>query len=257
MEEMDYEKLVIGAKELGVELTPFQVDQLASFHALLMDWNRKMNLTRISPEETLSKHFLDSLTLGAIPDFTGEGRLIDVGTGAGFPGIPLKIAFPSLDVTLMDATRKKLTFLESVIDTLQLREVRIAHSRAEDAGKDPLHRQRYDWVVARAVAHMPQLMEWLLPLAKHGGRVVGMKSSNAREEIAQSLEVIHRLGGSDTEIIEVKIPNEPLTRLLAVVRVNRASARDRSSGGKYTESTGKGITKSVHYKRRKGSEHGR
>ena len=257
MEELDYEKLVNGAKELGVELTRFQIDQLTTFHSLLIEWNQKMNLTRISPEETIPKHFLDSLTLRVIPDFTGEGRLIDVGTGAGFPGIPLKIAFSSLDVTLMDATRKKLTFLESVIETLQLRGVRVAHNRAEDAGKDPQHRQRYDWVVARAVAHMPQLMEWLIPLAKRGGRVVAMKSSNAQEEITQSLDVIHQLGGDDPEIIEVKIPDESITRLLAVVRIKHASASDRSSERKYIESTGKGITKGVNHKRRKGSEHGR
>lgn len=228
MDESDIEKLLTGANSLGIDLSPSQVDQFKTFQSLMIEWNQKINLTRISPSETVPKHFLDSLTLGTIPTFIGKGRLIDVGTGAGFPGIPLKIAYPSLDVTLMDATRKKLTFLETVIESLQLRGVRIVHMRAEDAGKDPAYRQNYDWVVARAVANMTQLMEWLIPLAKRGGWVVAMKSSSAEEEIKLSRDVVHRLGGSDPEIIKVNIPEESIMRLLAVVQIEKRKEHEPS-----------------------------
>ena len=185
---------------------------------MLLDWNQRMNLTSITaPEEIAVKHFLDSLTLTKVVSHFDGLRLIDVGTGAGFPGLALAIAFPSLEVTLLDSTAKKLRFIESVREELRLNNVRTLHARAEDAGRNKLHRARYDIAVARAVARLPVLMEYLLPLAKTGGQVIAMQGMTAYDDANSAAKAIEALGGELFSIEEVLLPTLDNPRYLLVV----------------------------------------
>lgn len=203
---------------LGFNLLPAQVQRFDQLSGLLLDWNQRMNLTAIKdPAAIAIKHYLDSLTLiKAIPCFGGR-RLIDVGTGAGFPGLALAIAFPSLHVTLLDSTAKKLRFIDHVRQTLGLENIRPLHARAEDAGRHPGHRGGYDIVTARAVARMPVLMEYTLPLAKLEGQVIAMQGSGAYEETSSAAKAISRLGGELFAIEEIKLPTLDHPRYLVVI----------------------------------------
>ena len=203
---------------LGLDLDTEQLNQFASYTRLLLEWNRRMNLTGITePGEIAVKHFLDSLTLlRIIPQFDGL-RLIDVGTGAGFPGLVLAIVYPNSEWTLLDSTGKKLRFIEHVCEALHLHNVRTLHSRAEDAGRNKRHREAYDAVVARAVTRMPALMEYTLPLCKLGGQVIAMKGSSAYEETASAANAIDTLGGELFTIDEVWLPSHDNPRYLVVI----------------------------------------
>lgn len=213
---IDVERLAEGASALGLSLSPRQLEQFDAYASLLAEWNEKMNLTRVPPEEFVPLHFLDSLTvLSAVPVGPGN-RLIDVGTGAGFPGVPLKIAIPGLEVTLLDATRKRLDFLSAVIEELGLEDIRVLHARAEDAGKGK-HRGAYTLVTARAVARLGQLAEWLLPFARVGGKVVSMKSATVDDELAEAMPVIESLGGRLDAAKRVRVPTTEIDRTLVVI----------------------------------------
>ena len=177
-----------------------------------------MNLTAITdPQKIAIKHCLDALTLSLVIDQFDGKRMIDVGTGAGFPGLALAIAFPRLNVTLMDSTAKKLRFIDEVGDTLQLMNIRTVHARAEDAGRDKRHRQAYDIVTARAVARMPILMEYTLPLAKPGGQVIALKGTSAYDETNAAANAISTLGGELFTIEEVNLPTLDNPRYLIVI----------------------------------------
>ena len=203
---------------LGLNLTPEQINQFQQLTKLLLDWNQRMNLTGItSPSEIVIKHYLDSLTIvKVVPHFAGL-RLIDVGSGAGFPGLALAITFPKLQVTLLDATGKKLRFIDHVAEQLQLKNVRTLHARAEDAGRDRDHRAAYDLVTARAVARMPTLMEYTLPFAKEECQVIAMAGSNAFEDANQAARAIDVLGGELFTIEEITLPTLINPRYLVVV----------------------------------------
>jgi 16S rRNA (guanine527-N7)-methyltransferase len=216
--------LSVGAAGLGVELSEAQVAQLARYAELLEQWNRVMNLTRVPPEEVVPLHFLDSLSVAQAVNLARPARLVDVGSGAGFPGLVLKIAFPVLDVTLLDSTRKRLAFLDAVIADLSLSEVRTLHARAEGAGRDPAHRERYDIAVARAVSRLNSLAELLLPLTRVGGCAIAMKSASADEEIREASVAIRTLGGARPRVVALTLPATDIERRLVVIEKVRPSA---------------------------------
>lgn len=191
--------------EAGLTFTEQQLQQFTQYYELLVETNKVMNLTAITePEEVAVKHMIDSL-LAYDEDMSGK-TLADVGTGAGFPGVPLKIYCPELRVTLIDSLGKRLKFLQQVIDTLGLKYIRCEHLRAEDAGKSNKHREKYDLVTARAVARLSVLAEYCLPLVKKGGRFIALKGSKYAEEITEGSEAVKILGGKIISAEPVKLP---------------------------------------------------
>lgn len=213
------EQLIAGARELGIALTAEQLARFELYYEHLVAWNSRVNLTAITDyHEVQVKHFLDSLTcLLALGEVKPGERLIDVGSGAGFPGLVLAIACPELEVTLLEATGKKAAFLKDVVSRLGLSEVRIVNARAEEAGRDPAHREAYDWAVARAVAALPELVEYLLPLCRVGGGCVAQKGSDIVGEIAMSATAIDILGGRLKRTILVQLPGLGELRTLVVI----------------------------------------
>jgi 16S rRNA (guanine527-N7)-methyltransferase len=213
--EMDL--LATGAREMQLDLSPAQLDQFARYAELLIEWNLRFNLTSIvDPRDIVIKHFLDSLSvIRSIPP--GPLKLIDVGAGAGLPGLPLKIARPDVTLTLLEATRKKCDFLKAVIDDLQLTEVQVINARAEEAGRLAEHREQYDIALARGVAEMPTLLEYLLPLVKVGGFAVAQKSREVLPDVQRAELALTTLGGRLSDIVAVNVPELNEARYLVVV----------------------------------------
>lgn len=203
---------------LGVHLTPEQEAQFAAYRAELVAWNAQVNLTAITdPAEVQVKHFLDSLTVVRAVPMTPGLRVADVGTGAGFPGLPLAIAFPAVHVGLIEATGKKVAFLQHVAAVLRLDNVVAVNARAEEAGQLPDQRGTYDVVTARAVARLPSLLEYMLPLAKVGGKCVAMKGRTAFDEARDSTRALALLGGKLRGIEAVQLPGVDEPHYLVVV----------------------------------------
>lgn len=201
--------------------------KLLRYHAMLLDWNTRMDLTAVTEEaEMIDKHYVDSLIALSVPGLIpGEGTLIDVGTGAGFPGLPLALACPALRVTLMDAQKKRLHFLQAVIDELQVRNVTLVHARAEDGAQFPQHREKYDVAVARAVASLSVLSEYLLPFVRVGGKAVCWKGPALSEEIQQGRRAAFLLGGRVAEPLSVVIPGRDWQHMLLPVAKVAKTAR--------------------------------
>lgn len=201
------ERLIAGARELGLALTPEQIASFELYYHNLIAWNSRMNLTAITGyEEVQVKHFLDSLTCLLAMDTVAPGQsLLDVGSGAGFPGLVLQIACPELNVTLVEATGKKASFLRDMIDRLGAKKVRIVNARAEEMGHDPDHREVYDWVVARAVAEMAELAEYMLPFCRVGGTCLALKGGDIAGEIEGAARAIEVLGGRLARTIPVQV----------------------------------------------------
>jgi 16S rRNA (guanine527-N7)-methyltransferase len=205
-------------KLLGVNLSSDQLAAFEQYEQELLEWNTRLNLTSIDdPVKIRGKHFLDSLTCLLVMRETPAERIIDVGSGAGFPGLPIKIACPALQLTLVESVGKKASFCQNVVSRLRLEKVRILQDRAEVVGQDALHRQGYDWAVARAVAVLPVLAEYLLPLVKVGGVMIAMKGENAPAEAQSAEHAMRVLGGHLRKLIPVTLPGVADERYLVVV----------------------------------------
>lgn len=217
---IDREKLAAYSGEYGVALTREQEERFDSYCRLLLEWNEKMNLTAIrEPEGVLIKHFIDSLALLKYAELPQGAVVIDVGTGAGFPGIPLKIARPDLKLTLLDSLNKRLVFLQEVSQALGI-EAKLIHSRAEEGGKLPGLRQRFDVAVSRAVASLNLLAEYCLPFVKTGGVFLAAKGPEIEEELSQGEKAIRLLGGNVEKVERYALPDES-RRTLVVIRKER------------------------------------
>ena len=213
---MNIEVFKEEVKKLGISLTHDQLDQLALFYQLLLSWNEKMNLTRITnQEEVYLKHFYDSLTIYKEVKLETIDTLCDIGSGAGFPGIVLKIAFPNLDITLIDSLQKRVNYLNEIINELKLSNIRAIHMRAEDYAR--VNREKYQIVTARAVANLKVLSELCLPLVKENGYFIAMKG-NIDEELAEARAMIGTLGGKIEDIYEFNLPIEESHRTLIKIK---------------------------------------
>lgn len=213
------DSLIQDAKTIfNVHLTARQVVALVNYERELIEWNRKFNLTAIRDVESIrSKHFLDSFSCVLAWKANPPRRLVDVGTGAGFPGIPLKIIYPTMHVTLVESVGKKAMFCQHMIQTLGLEGIEVIHARAEDAGQDPAHRETYDWAVARAVANMNILGEYLLPLVKLGGTMLAQKGESGPAEAQSAEKAMKLLGGKLKQLIPVNLPGVADDRYLVLV----------------------------------------
>jgi 16S rRNA (guanine527-N7)-methyltransferase len=202
----------------GIRLSPGQLTSLEQYEKILMEWNARMNLTAIQDPATIrTKHFLDSLTCLTVMRDTPLERVIDIGTGAGFPGIPLKIALPAMRLTLVESVGKKVEFCRHVVQQLKLEGVEIIQARAEEVGQMAAQRERYDWAVARAVALLPILAEYLLPLVKVGGTMLAMKGESAHAEAVSAHNAIQILGGQLRRVAPVTLPGVVEQRYLVVI----------------------------------------
>jgi 16S rRNA (guanine527-N7)-methyltransferase len=206
-------------KLLGINLSEAQLSAFATYERELIDWNQRFNLTAITdPKQIRIKHFLDSLSCWLAMPQAAAARIIDVGAGAGFPGLPLKILQPEIFLTLVEATAKKASFIEHIVQVLSLQNVNVLAKRAEDAGQMPEHRESFDWAIARALAPMPVLAEYLLPFAKVGGLVLAQKGKDAQVEVNGAKNALEKLGGELKEIIPVDIPGLEEERYLVVLK---------------------------------------
>jgi len=204
-------------KPLGIALTDRQLEQFEKYYALLVDWNEKMNLTGITEREAVyEKHFYDSLTLAGVVTFDMVGSLADIGSGAGFPSIPIAIAYPHIQVTIIDALAKRIKFLEEVTNRLGLDRVVCMHSRAEDAARRKEHRDAYDVVTARAVARLAVLHEFCLPFVRTGGRFVAMKGTDVTAELEEGRYSLKKLNGRLVDVKQLTLPSEGSERHLIV-----------------------------------------
>ena len=229
--ELFYEKMQGKAKDLDFQFSVEQLERFFTYMELLIEWNEKMNLTAIiKPEEIILKHFIDSITiLKQIKD--GE-TLVDVGTGAGFPGIPLSIMNSTLKITLVDSLNKRLIFLQEVINQLNLENVEIVHARAEEFGQNKKYREKFDIATSRAVANLSTLSEYLIPLVKIDGKVISMKASAAQDEINEAKNAIKILGGKIEKIDEFNLPQSDIGRTVIVMK------KEKETPSKYPRKPG-------------------
>ena len=218
MKEYNLEGFERGLFELGITLSEEQKTQFLQYYELLVEWNSFMNLTAITEfDQVITKHFLDSLSLVKVCDVEQAGRILDVGTGAGFPGIPLKIVYPELEVVLLDSLNKRVKFLNAVIENLGLTGITAIHGRAEDIAKQKEYREGFDLVVSRAVANLSSLSEYCLPFVKTGGMFVPYKSGSVDTELSEASRAIKVLGGEYRDTVRFELPGTDIDRTLVVI----------------------------------------
>ena len=214
------------SKKLNIELSKEQIDAFLKYYELLIDWNEKINLTAITEfEDVCLKHFVDSMSIvnafssfDEAQEFLSGKTLIDVGTGAGFPGVCLKILFPELNISLMDSLDKRIKFLNEVINELSLKKITTVHARVEDAAKDAKYRESFDFATARAVASLPVLSEYCLPFVKVGGYFLPYKSEKVLEEISLSANALTVLGGKIESEYSFSLPGSDLQRTILFIK---------------------------------------
>ncbi len=239
---MDGERKLLeeGALEIGVPVNQQQADMFIEYLKLINIWNQRINLTAITNErEIIIKHFLDSLTCAATGYVRNGDKAVDVGTGAGFPGIPLKIIFPGMELTLVDALKKRIIFLEEVISRLELEDVQPLHARAEDLGTQEGYREAYQVCFSRAVSHLPELCEFCLPFLKEGGFFLAQKGPGYREELKEAGKAIDILGGEIWDIKEYALPGTDIVHYVLVIKKIKATP------SKYPRKAGKAKKKPI------------
>ena len=216
---MDKEILISGLKKIGYNIKSEEIEKFEKFSNLLVEWNEKMNLTAVTDPEGISvKHFLDSIVPVFKINIDKDSKIIDVGTGAGFPGIPIKIIRDDLNFNYLDSLNKRINFLKEVSNELDFKNVEFIHGRAEEVGQNKLYREKFDYVVSRAVAPLKILSEYSIPLLKVGGIFAAFKSFDIDEELDEAKSMIGNLGGRVKEIIEVEIPNSELVRKIVLIQ---------------------------------------
>lgn len=218
MEIEEFSNLIkLYGKEISIEFSDIQIKKFYKYMNLLIEWNKKINLTAIiEPKEIIIKHFIDSLTV--LKDVKGKNTLVDVGTGAGFPGIPLKIMNEEIKITLLDSLNKRINFLNEVIKELDLRNIETMHSRVEEIGKNKKYRESFDIATARAVANLSTLSEYMLPLVRVGGKSICMKGSEVGEELQNSKKAISILGGEIENIDNFQLPKSDMMRNIVIIK---------------------------------------
>ena len=227
----DFTKFRNSMNSIGIELTNSQLNAFETYYDMLIDRNKVMNLTAITEfDEVMDKHFLDSVYLFRSIELKADYKLIDIGTGAGFPGIPLKIVFPELKITLLDSLNKRVAFLNDVIDELNLNDIEAIHGRAEDIARDKTYRASYDIAVSRAVANLSTLSEYCLPFVKIGGKFVSYKSGDCADEVDNAKAAIHLLGGKINKIDEFSYSNNSRSFIVIDKVMNTSNKYPRKAG---------------------------
>lgn len=227
----DFTKFRNSMNSIGIELTNSQLNAFETYYDMLIDRNKVMNLTAITEfDEVMDKHFLDSIYLFRSIELKADYKLIDIGTGAGFPGIPLKIVFPELKITLLDSLNKRVGFLNDVIDELNLNDIEAIHGRAEDIARDKAYRASYDIAVSRAVANLSTLSEYCLPFVKIGGKFVSYKSGDCADEVDNAKAAIHLLGGKINKIDEFSYSNNSRSFIVIDKVMNTSNKYPRKAG---------------------------
>ena len=226
-----FEKMQENSKVLGFNFSVEQLEKFYKYMNLLIEWNEKMNLTAITePNDIILKHFIDSITINKYIE--NNAKVVDVGTGAGFPGIPLSIIRPNLQITLVDSLNKRLMFLQEIKKELELKNIDIVHARAEEFGQNKNYRETFDIATSRAVANLSTLSEYLVPLVKIKGKCVCMKASDAEEEIKQAENAVNILGGKIVKVEKFNLPNSDIGRTIIIIN------KEKSTNGKYPRKPG-------------------
>lgn len=220
------EKFKNGLQQLHIALSEKQMEQFLQYYELLVEKNKVMNLTAITEfDEVVEKHFLDSVSLTKQMDLHQPLKVLDLGTGAGFPGIPLKIVFPELEITLMDSLNKRVLFLQDVISSLQLENIEAVHGRAEEAARNKKYRESFDLCVSRAVANISTLSEYCLPFVKIGGSFISYKSSTIEDELEDGKKGIDILGGKVKDVYKFTLPDSELQRSFVIIEKEKKTPK--------------------------------
>ncbi len=226
--------LIEGIEDLNINLKKDQEDKFLLYKNLLMEWNEKINITAIRDEKEIDiKHFLDSLTPVITNLFNGNEKVLDLGTGGGFPGLPLKIWNDNLDVTLLDSLNKRIIFLKEVISSLNLSGVEAVHGRAEELARKEEYREQYDVCISRAVASLDTLSEYCIPFIKKGGHFISMKGPDVEEEVENSKKAIDKLGGKVIKVEKIQVPSSDIYHSLIIIKkISETDTKYPRGGGK-------------------------